>query len=126
MPRPKTAGRNPDINPIDMRTGTRRSMLQRCFVYPTGGRVEQAWRSIAFNLSTTGIGITVPIQLIEGTMLTIRAWELPRARDLQARVVQAKWIESQWFTGCELIERLTEVELQVWCGGKDDWLNAAK
>ena len=53
----------------------------------------------------------MPVRLPEGTVLTIQAWGLPRARTLKARVVQAKKVDALWFTGCELPTRLTDVEL---------------
>ena len=111
------------INHVEMRTAKRHRVLQRCFVQAAGGAAQQAWPCIVFSVSDGGVGVTLPVRLPEGTVLTIQAWGLPRARTLKARVVQAKKVDALWFTGCELPTRLTDVELQIWRSGPRDWVD---
>jgi hypothetical protein len=122
--RPSDSSSRTGISNVDMRTATRQQMLQRCFVHSAKAGGPQAWRCIAYNISATGIGLALPVQLNEGTVLTIRAWELPRAGDLQACVVRATLIESYWFTGCEFVRRLKDSEVRVWSSGALDWVEA--
>ena len=86
---------------IDMRNAVRHPILQRCFVRPARAPVPQPWQCIAYNISATGLGLTLPVQLPEGTVLTIEAWKLPRACPLQVRIVQTRLVELFWFTGCD-------------------------
>ena len=104
-----------------MRTAVRRPILQRCFVLPLNTEPAQAWRCIAYNISATGIGVTLPRQLPVRGVLTVHAWNLPRARPLQVRIAQIKQVGLLWFAGCELVKRLTDAELQIWCSGPSDW-----
>jgi hypothetical protein len=92
-------------------------------VYPTQTAAPQAWQCIAFNISTTGIGVTLPLQLPEGTVLTIQAWGLPGACPLPARIVRASPVEMFWFTGCQLLRPLSDPDLQIWRSGRLDWLD---
>jgi hypothetical protein len=106
-----------------MRTAVRHLILQRCFALPTPARGPQPWQCIAYNISTIGIGIALPIQLPQGTVLTIEAWNLRGAVPLQARIIHTKPVEFLWFTGCELLKPLSERELQLWCSGPIDWVD---
>jgi hypothetical protein len=105
-----------------MRTVVRHPILQRCFAHPAGAESEPPWRCIAFDVSVAGVGITLAFDLPRGTLLAIHPWELPGARALQARVVRAKQVDAVWFIGCELLERLSSAELQVWRSAPIDWL----
>lgn len=107
---------------IERRVSPRIAILQRCLVRPEDAPNGEPWRSIAYNVSVTGIGITMPCQLPGGTFITIEAWGLPRARRLQAQIVHAKPFEFLWFCGCELAQPLSEEELQEWLKGPTDWL----
>jgi hypothetical protein len=62
--------------------------------------------------------------LSEGTLLTIEAWNLPRACPLRVRVVQAKPVEHVWFTGCEFLSRLPGPDLNIWRSGPLDWVDS--
>jgi hypothetical protein len=109
---------------VDRRAAERFRILQRCFVHPAGAAEgAEAWRCIAYNLSATGVGVALPIRLPIGTVLTIQAWNLPRARPLAVRVVRVTPVEHAWFAGCELLERLSDGDLQIWCNGPLDWLD---
>ena len=95
-----------------MRSAKRHATLQRCFVHPTRDSGPQAWRCIAFDISETGIGLTLPVPLTLGTVLAVRAWGLPRACELRACVVRTTPVDSFWFTGCEFGRRLSDAELR--------------
>jgi hypothetical protein len=109
-----------------MRGAPRHPILQRCFVRFADASSSDAWKCIAYNISTTGIGITMPIRLQKDAVLTIQAWNLPQACTLQARVVQMKQVEFLWFTGCEFLKRLSPTELQIWRSGPVGWLEEFK
>jgi len=109
------------ISQIEKRSAPRYPILQRCFVHPAESPAHEAWPCIAYNISATGIGVTLPVRLQEGTVLTIEAWGLPRACSLQARTIRARLVGLDWFTGCELIKRLSDAELQIWSSGPLNW-----
>jgi hypothetical protein len=92
-------------------------------VLPAQQSVPEAWRCIAYNVSATGVGITLPFELDEGTLLTIQPWDLPGSRPLQARIVQSRQVETAWFTGCEWLQFLSEDEVEIWCSAPRDWLD---
>jgi hypothetical protein len=109
---------------VERRAAARYRLLQRCFVHPAGAAEgAQAWRCIAYNLSATGVGVALPVRLPPGTVLTIQAFSLPRARPLAARIVRVTPVEHAWFAGCELLGRLSDCDLQIWCSGPLDWLD---
>jgi hypothetical protein len=112
-----------EIRRIEMRTGPRHRILQRCFATIANAAASDTWRSISYNISATGIGITLPLKLRVGTLLTIQAWGLPRACTLQVRIAHAREVDFVWFTGCEFSKRLSNAQLQVWQSGPLDWLD---
>ncbi|HXG13134.1 MAG TPA: PilZ domain-containing protein [Gemmataceae bacterium] len=99
---------------VERRASPRYRILQRCFVRPEGATGAEAWRCIVFNISTIGIGVTVPCPLQPGTILEIMPHRLPGTRPLQARVVRSDSVEYLWFCGCELLHPLSEEELRTW------------
>jgi hypothetical protein len=107
-----------------MRTQQRYPVLQRCFVHLVRDPLPEAWRCVAYNISTAGIGIALPCELQKGTLLAVHPWNLPKAGSAQARVVQAKQVQAFWFTGCEWVERLSDDDLMVWRSEPTDWLDA--
>jgi len=111
------------IRRIEMRTGPRYRILQRCFANTARTSASEAMRCIGYNISATGIGITLPLRLPKGTVLTLQAWGLPRASPLQVRIVYTKQVDFVWFTGCEFIKRLSDAQLDVWRSGPLDWLD---
>jgi hypothetical protein len=111
---------------IEMRTARRHLIMQRCFVHPVKTTAPDAWRCVAYNISAAGIGITLPARFDNGTLMTIQAWGLPRACTLQARIVRTKQVDLFWFTGCELVKRLSDTELKIWCSGPLDWIDDYK
>src|SRR5262249_34929752 len=80
----------------ERRAAPRHPLLQRCFVWPPGAQGE-GWRCVAYNISATGIGLTLPLPLLPGTVLRVEPWELPAARILRARVVHVRAVECLWF-----------------------------
>jgi hypothetical protein len=108
---------------IEMRTADRHRILQRCFVSPGNASAPEPWQCIAYNISATGVAVALPVELPKDTVLTLEPWDLPKARFLRARVVHAKLVQMLWFTGCELVESLSEPELRVWCNGPLEWVN---
>jgi hypothetical protein len=110
------------ISRVEMRVAPRYPILQRCFAHPAHLSTSEAWRCIAYNISATGIGIALPERLLEGTLLTVHAWDLPGSRTLQARIIHSRPVESLWFTGCEWTRILSEGELEIWCSGPVDWV----
>ncbi len=114
------------ISGIEMRSALRSKILQRCFVRPLDTPDAPPWRCIAYSISANGVGVALPFKLQPGTVLTIRAWDLPQACSLEARVVHAREVDFVWLTGCELGERLSDAELQVWVNAPRDWLDGQK
>src|SRR5690242_16687851 len=93
---------------LERRTAPRYRILQRCFVHFGEASTPEAWRCVAYSVSAIGIGVTLPINLPEGTVLTIRPWGLTSADPVQARVVRTQPVDFLWFTGCELLRRLSD------------------
>jgi hypothetical protein len=108
---------------IERRGAPRFAILQRCLVKPPQAQGPEDWRCIAYNISSTGLGLTLPLPLATGTILDIEPWALPKAPRVQARVVRCKPVDFLWFCGCELLRRLSEAELQAWLAGSTDWLD---
>jgi PilZ domain len=97
--------------------------LQRCFVWPRGSSHPEPWRCIAYNISSNGLGITMPFPPQPGTLLQVEAWNLPGARPIEVRVVRASAIEFLWFCGCEFIRPLAADELLTWTARTPDlWI----
>ena len=106
----------------ERRESPRYHLLQRCLVRPLDAAAVERWRGIAYNISINGIGITLPCPLEVGMVLEIEAWDLPRARLLQARLVHARPVDFLWTCGCQLLNPLSEEELQEWLKGPLAWV----
>jgi hypothetical protein len=111
------------ISSVEMRTATRLPILQRCFVMPPNAAASLAWQCIAYNISSSGVGVALPIHLQAGTELIIQAWGLPRACSLLVRVIHSEPVQYVWFTGCELLGPLSDDELKIWASGLIDWID---
>ena len=105
---------------LERRRQIRYQMLQRCFVRRDGTASTDGWRCIAYNLSRTGVGVTLPCPLAVGTIIGITPWNLPRAKSLLVRVVRLTQADFVWFAGCELAEPLADDELATWLAGPLD------
>jgi hypothetical protein len=112
-----------EVHPADRRGVPRFPILQRCFAYPHGSDPALAWHVIAYNVSATGVGITLPCPVELGTVLEVEAWKLPRAPRLRARVVHVRLSNLHWFCGCQLLAPLAEDELSAWLAGPIDWMS---
>jgi PilZ domain len=100
---------------VEYRSAPRHRILQRCLARPAGSAAPaEGWRSIAYDISATGVGVTLPVPLARGSMLEIEPYNLPGGRPLRARVVHAHRLEFVWLCGCELDRRLNDRELQTW------------
>jgi PilZ domain len=111
-----------EISWLEMRAAVRYPILQRCLVIPAEVSCSETWRCIAYNISDSGIGLALPMEVPERTTLTIRPWNLPGALPLQAVVVRVQPVKGYWFAGCELSKRLSDDEVQTWCSEPIDWL----
>jgi hypothetical protein len=98
----------------ERRAARRYRLLQKCLARPENATAADGWHGIVYNLSVTGIGLTLPLPVRPGTELLVEAWNLDRARPLRARVVRVALIGFTWFHGCELVEPLGEDELRGW------------
>ena len=113
------ANTHPDSAPADLPIGINRRefprypTLQRCFVWPEGADGE-GWRCIAYNISLTGIGLTLPVPLPADAVIRVLPHGLPGARPLRARLVHVRRLEWAFLCGCEFFEPLSEAELQTW------------
>ena len=80
------------------------------------------WRCIAYNISETGIGLTLPLPMQPGSVMEVEAWGLPAARVLRVCVVRTTPVEFAWFCGCQLLQPLAPEELKAWLMGPHNWL----
>jgi hypothetical protein len=101
----------------ERRRWPRLPILQRCLAFPPGGRSSLAWPAIAYNISATGVGLTLPCPLRLGTPVEVEAWGLAGAPRLQARIVHVRRCDFLWFCGCKFLAPLTEAGLQAWLSG---------
>jgi hypothetical protein len=102
------------VQGVEARSAQRYRVLQRCHVHPPGVTGDDGWRCIVFSMSTTGIGVTLPLPVERGAEVDIEPWNLPGAPPLRARVVHTSRLEFVWLAGCELSRRLTDDELAAW------------
>ena len=99
---------------VEYRAAQRYRILQRCHVRPPGVTGRDGWRSIAYSISATGIGVTLPLPVVPGTEIDVEPWQLPGAGPLRATVVHASRLEFVWLCGCRLAAPLAEPELTAW------------
>jgi hypothetical protein len=101
----------------EQRQSPRFRILQRCFVWPPGADGADGWPCIVYDISLTGVGVALPIQMPRGSLLRIQPAELPSGRTLSVRVVHSSLVDYLWFSGCELIEPLDEAQQRIWVEG---------
>jgi hypothetical protein len=111
---------------IECRSSERYRILQRCVVRPASAPGPEGWHCIAYNVSSEGIGLTLPLRLPAGTVLEVRPWGLPGAPVLLAQVVHSSLVEFVWFTGCRLTEPLSDREIQCWCSEPLNWVDESR
>jgi hypothetical protein len=86
-------------------------------VSPEGGNAAaQGWHCVAYDVSSNGLGLAVPLPPRLGTSLTVEAVGLPGMRPLRVRVTHVRPVAYVWFCGCELDEPLRDDELRAWVG----------
>ena len=73
---------------IERRTVARYAILQRCFVWPHGSAASNLGGASLYNISSNGLGITMPFPPQPGTVFQVEAWGLPGARPLEIRVLR--------------------------------------
>lgn len=106
---------------LERRAFPRYPILQRCFVCSGPRRLTpwgpEGWRSIAYNISRTGIGLTLPLPIQPGIILEIEPWGLPVVKTVRGTLVRCTQVEFLWFCGCRFEKPLQEEELRAWMGG---------
>src|SRR5262245_30429196 len=109
---------NPATPPVERRAATRYAIVRRCFVRLVGRPAAvQGWRCIAYNVSATGVGLTLPLPLQPGTRIEVEGWRLSGGRPARAVVVRTEPVEYVWFCGCEFEAPLEPEELYSWLSG---------
>ena len=101
---------------LERRKALRYPIKQRCLVRPAGsgaGRPDD-WKGIVFDISTHGIGLTLPFPLQAGAELIVEPWNLSGAVPLHVRVVRTVPVEFTWFLGCALLRPLDDAQLRLW------------
>jgi hypothetical protein len=111
---------------FELRRVPRYPTLQRCNVWPPGAEGPTGLPCIAYNISASGVGITLPLPLPKGHLLRIVPFALPGARPLRARIVHLRPVEFLWFCGCEFEEPLSEAEVQIWRVYRTDWMRLSQ
>jgi hypothetical protein len=99
-------------NVVERRSAERYRCCAECTVRPENAAGVGDWKGIVYNISTSGIGIALPCPVNEGTILTIEPWRWGHGRSLRACVVRSAPVSFLFFHGCELVDRLSERELQ--------------
>jgi PilZ domain len=112
---PTVSGGQQATPPASERRGAERfPCVRECLVRPQNATGAGDWHAIAYNISTSGIGIGLPYPVEPGTVLYIHPWSRSNARPVRARVVRSTPVDFLWFHGCELLETLTADEVQLW------------
>jgi hypothetical protein len=112
--RPPAAAANEGPRTAERRAAARYACIQKCMARPEGATGVGDWHAIVYNLSATGVGLTLPYPVQAGTVLVVEPWGRDKARGLRARVVRSSPVAFLWFHGCGLIDPLSDTELQAW------------
>jgi hypothetical protein len=81
---------------------------------------DEAWPARIVNVAPCGLGLVVPGQVGQGTVLVL---DVPGARSGQSRRVLVRVVqaaaqeEGGWLLGCEFTEQLSDEDLQGLCAG---------
>ena len=103
-----------DPHPAERR-GTPRYPSQRLTLVRSRGSAKAlARQAVARDVSATGLCLRIDWEYLPGTVLAVAplGWTGPRV--LVARVVRCQQEGRQWLHGCELLDRLGDMELQHW------------
>jgi len=118
MPVPPSA-QTPAAQPLTKPTTERRAAdrfqcLRECLVRPQGATGAGDWHAIAYNISANGIGVGLPYPVEPGTILYVHPWSRANAQPVRARVLRSRPVNFLWFHGCELLEALSDEDVQLW------------
>jgi PilZ domain len=101
----------------ERRRAPRHLIIQRCYVRLAGVAGPGGWRGIAYNISTTGIGVALPEPLWPGVSVVVEPCGLAGGRPLRARVAHVRPLDWAWLCGCALAEPLSDRDLRAWLAG---------
>ena len=107
----------PDQEPtaefVERRSTERYPCQKHCFVRPEGAGGPADWPGLAYNVSTGGIGVALPLPVQPGTVLLLQ----PLGREgkpFRVRVVRSVLVSFVYFHGCVFQMPLTGEELEAW------------
>lgn len=106
----------------EMRLSRRHLTLQRCLVCPVEAGEAEGWRCVVYDVSRHGLGLTLPLPVRPGTLLTVKPYDVCDRRPLTVRAVRTTPVGWLWFCGAELLAPLSEEQLQAWLEASTDWL----
>ena len=97
------------------RANHRATVRYRC-APATSGKVfladdQEFRRAWVINISKTGVGLVLPRPLPVGAFLTLHMRSGLEMFEMSANVVRVARQKEEWFVGCELINPLTDDEL---------------
>lgn len=116
-PEPVVNSPSTETPAVERRISLRYPLIRRCFVWPPSARGFEGWRSIAYNISSAGIAVVLPVPLSIGTVVKIEGWRLTGTAPVLARIVRSTLTEFTWFCGCEFLSPLSDADLQAWLTG---------
>jgi hypothetical protein len=98
----------------ERRTTPRFPCLRQCLVWLETVEGAGEWSGMLYNISTHGLGLALPCPVAQGTVLVVEPLGRDRAWRLRARVTRSALTAFVWFHGCELVEPLSQDELERW------------
>jgi hypothetical protein len=110
--RSRDSARQPVEQVIERRSAPRYRCCAECTVRPETATGVGHWKGIAYNISTTGVGLALPCPVQTDSIILIEPWRWGKGRVLRARVVRNVPVAFLYFHGCEFINPLTENELR--------------
>src|SRR3954466_1422987 len=96
----------------ERRAAVRRLCHREALSQPRTAARGRVWEATLRNISAQGIGFLIQHRCRPGTVLQIDLRSVSCPRSLVARVTHAKAEAGEWFHGCELLNPLTNEELQ--------------
>jgi hypothetical protein len=114
MPVTKPARRENSF--VENRRDKRLNVLRRCRIRPAGKANTEGWRSVVFDYSPGGLGITLPAPVQKGAILEV----IPDQTDapaLRVRVVHVRPLAHIWLCGCALEAPISDPTVQKWLDG---------
>jgi hypothetical protein len=101
-------------SPAERRGAPRYPSERLTLVRSNGSAKALARQAFARDVSATGICLQLDWHYVPGTVLAVAplGWTGPRV--LVARVVRCQQDGEHWLHGCELLDKLGDLELQHW------------